>query len=36
MESWIDAMTQAAKNLAAWVLDLIEGTWKKTTVPKDK
>jgi hypothetical protein len=36
MEAWIEAMSQAARNLAAWVLDLIEGTWKKATVPKDE
>jgi hypothetical protein len=36
MEAWIGAIGQAAKDFAAWVLDLIEGTWKKVTVPKDE
>jgi hypothetical protein len=36
METWIVAMALAGRNLEAWVLDLIEGTWKKATVPKDE
>ena len=36
MEAWIEAIGQAAKDFAVKALDLIEGTWKKATVPKDE
>jgi hypothetical protein len=36
MEGWFEAIGQVAKSFAAWVLDIIEGTWKKATVPKDE
>jgi len=36
MQGWVDAAGQAAKDFAVWVLDLIEGAWKKATVPKDE
>jgi len=36
MATWIEALEKAATNFAAWVLDLIEGVWKKATAPKDE
>jgi hypothetical protein len=36
MEAWFEAIGQAAKSFAAWVMDIIEGAWKKAAAPKDE
>jgi hypothetical protein len=36
MAEWIDAANQAATDFVAWILDLIEGAWKKAVAPKDE
>lgn len=34
MTGWLSSIAQAATDFAVWALDLIEGAWKKATVPK--
>ena len=36
MEAWFEAMGQVVKDFSVWILDLIEGAWKKAVAPKDE
>jgi hypothetical protein len=36
MSGWIESANQAATDFVAWILDLIEGAWKKAIAPKDE